>query len=275
MTTLARSAVEDAGRDIRSASRGTRALVVVPTYNERENLPTLAAEVLAQGDEFHLLVVDDASPDGTGVVADELAAGDARVRVLHRARKEGLGPAYIDGLMHGLADGFDFLLMMDGDHSHDPHDLPRLLAAARDGGADVALGSRWTTGGGTAGWPLHRRFLSRAGSLYVRAALGVPLHDITGGFRCIRRSALEALDITTIRCSGYAFLIELNYRAVLQGQRIVELPILFTERTMGSSKMSSRIVLEAVLRVPLLRLTTRRIMDRAADLRGVGWERRP
>ncbi|MDQ2961500.1 MAG: polyprenol monophosphomannose synthase [Candidatus Dormibacteraeota bacterium] len=274
VTALGRRAASGAGHAVRAPSGGSRALVVVPTYNEIENLPTLAAEVLAQGEEFHLLVVDDASPDGTGRLADDLAAGNPRISVLHRARKEGLGPAYIAGLTQGLAGGFDFLLMMDGDHSHNPRDLRRLLAATRDGGADIAVGSRWTEGGGTAGWPWYRRMLSHAGSMYVRTALGVPLHDITGGFRCIQRSALEELDIASIRCSGYAFLIELNYRAALRGQRIDELPILFTERVMGSSKMSIRIVLEAVLRVPLLRITTPRAMARVADLRGLGRQQR-
>jgi dolichol-phosphate mannosyltransferase len=244
-----------------------RALVVVPTYNERENLPTLIAAILKQGEAFHVLVVDDASPDGTGELADELAAGTPRVSVLHRERKEGLGPAYIAGLMLGLSGGFDYTLMMDADLSHNPADLPRLLAATHDQGADIALGSRWAKGGGTEGWPLVRRVLSRSGSLYARVILGLSLHDVTGGFRCLRRSALMALDVTSIRCSGYAFLIELNYRAAVQGLTIVEVPIVFTERVMGTSKMSSRIVLEAVLRVPLIRATTRRALARAAVLR--------
>jgi dolichol-phosphate mannosyltransferase len=244
-----------------------RALVIVPTYNERENLLTLATEILAQGQAFHLLIVDDGSPDGTGEIADQLAAGNPRVTVLHRARKAGLGPAYIAGLTLGLSSGFDYLLMMDGDHSHDPADLPRLLAATHEGGADVALGSRWANGGGTKGWPLRRRVLSQAGSLYARTILGLSLHDVTGGFRCLRRSTVEALDVASIRSSGYAFLIELNYRTALQGFTIVEVPIVFTERVLGASKMSSRIVLEAVLRVPLLRVTTRRALSRAAVLR--------
>jgi len=246
---------------------GPRALVIVPTYNEQENLPTLATEILAQGRAFHLLIVDDGSPDGTGEIADQLAADEPRITVLHRARKSGLGPAYIAGLTLGLAGGFDYLLTMDGDHSHDPADLPRLLAATHERGADVAIGSRWTNGGGTKGWPLFRRVLSRAGSLYARLILGLSLRDVTGGYRCLRRSALEALDVTSIRSSGYSFLIELNYRAALQGFTIVEIPIVFTERVLGTSKMTSRIILEAVLRVPLLRVTSRRALSRAAVLR--------
>jgi dolichol-phosphate mannosyltransferase len=241
---------------------GLRALVIVPTYNERENLSSLAAAILAQGEAFHLLVVDDGSPDGTGEIADRLAASDPRVSVLHRRRKSGLGPAYIAGLTRGLSSGFEYLITMDADHSHDPADLPRLLAAVHEGGADVAVGSRWTEGGGTSGWPLFRRVLSRAGSLYARVTLGLSLRDVTGGFRCLRRSALASLDVASIRSSGYGFLIELNYRAALRGFTIVEVPILFTERARGTSKMSTRIVFEAVLRVPLLRLTTRRALSR-------------
>ena len=243
-----------------------RALVSVPTRNERENLRTLAAAVLAQGAAFHLLVVDDDSPDGTGELVDELAAREPRISVLHRASKSGLGPAYVAGLTLGLSRGFDYLLTMDGDHSHAPADLPRLLAASHEQGADVVLGSRWTTGGGTRGWPLFRRLLSRAGSLYARVVLGLSLRDVTGGYRCLRRAAVVALDVTSVRASGYAFQIELNYRAALQGLRIVEVPIVFTGRVLGTSKMSSRIVLEAVLRVPLLRVTTRLARSRAAAL---------
>jgi dolichol-phosphate mannosyltransferase len=265
-----------AGSHLRSA-RGTgtaavnvpppRALVIVPTYNERENLPSLAAEILAQGEGFHLLIVDDGSPDGTGQIAEHLAAADPRVSVLHRPLKAGLGPAYIAGLTQGLTGGFDYLLTMDADHSHSPADLGRLLDAVHNRGADVALGSRWAKGGGTVGWPLLRRILSRAGSFYARVILGLSLHDVTGGFRCLRRSVVEALDVASIRSSGYAFLIELNYRAALQGFKIVEVPIVFTERVMGTSKMSGRIVVEAVYRVPALRFTTRRALAKAAVLR--------
>jgi len=244
--------------------RAPRALVIVPTYNERENLASLAAEILAQGEAFHLLVVDDSSPDGTGEIADRLAAVEPRVTVLHRARKSGLGPAYIAGLTQALSSGFEYLITMDADHSHDPADLPRLLAAVHDQGADIAIGSRWTEGGGTAGWPLFRQALSRAGSAYARLTLGIAMHDVTGGYRCLRRSALDALDVASIRSSGYAFLIELNYRAALRGFTIVEVPILFTERALGTSKMSSRIILEAVLRLPRLRATTRGALSRAA-----------
>ena len=235
---------------------GDRALVVVPTYNERENLAPLVAAVTAQGPQFHLLIVDDASPDGTGELADELAATTPRVEVLHRDGKGGLGPAYIAGLTQGLAQGFDYLVTMDGDHSHNPADLPRLLAATRDRGADVAIGSRWTAGGGTSGWPLTRRVLSRGGSAYARLVLGLAVRDVTGGFKCMRRSALAALEIDTIGSSGYAFNIELTYRAALRDFIVEEVPITFTERVNGASKMSGRIVVEALLRVPALRATT-------------------
>lgn len=231
------------------------ALVVVPTYNERENLRSLAAAVLAQGPEFHLLVVDDGSPDGTGDLADHLAAGEERIAVLHRAAKSGLGPAYKAGLSTGMAQGFGHLITMDGDHSHNPEDLPRLLSATRDHGADVAIGSRWTVGGGTSGWPLSRRVLSKGGSAYARFVLGLQIRDVTGGFKCLRRDALAALEISTIGSSGYAFNIELTYRAALRGFTIEEVPIVFTERVTGVSKMSKRIVVEALIRVPALRAT--------------------
>lgn len=246
-----------------------RVLVVVPTYNERDNLASLAPAILALGREFHLLVVDDGSPDGTGELADELAAADPRVTVMHRPGKAGLGPAYIAGLTAGMNRGFDYLATMDADHSHDPADLPRLLAATHEGGADVAIGSRWTAGGSTSGWPLGRRLLSRGGSTYVRLVLGVPLRDATAGFKCMRRSSLAALEIDTIGSSGYAFNIEVNFRATLRGFRIAEVPIVFTERRSGASKMSSRIVAEALLRVPALRSTTLRPIPEARTLANV------
>jgi len=235
---------------------GHRALVVMPTFNERDNLSSMAAEILPQGEEFHLLVVDDDSPDGTGDLADYLAATEPRIAVLHRQRKSGLGPAYIAGLLKGLSGGFDYLITMDGDHSHDPADLPRLLAAVRDGGADLAVGSRWVRDGRTAGWPLHRRLLSRGGSAYARIVLGLAMRDVTGGYKCMRRAVLAALEVSTIGSSGYAFNIELNYRAVRRGFGVAEVPIVFTERVMGTSKMSGSIVLEALLRVPALRATS-------------------
>lgn len=233
-----------------------RALVVVPTYNELENLSSLVAAVFAQGPEYHLLVVDDASPDGTGALADTLARGTDRMTVLHRSGKCGLGPAYIAGLTWGIAAGFEHLITMDGDLSHDPADLPRLLAVTRDGAGDVAIGSRWAAGGGTCGWPLRRRLLSRGGSAYARVVLGIPIRDVTGGFKCFTSAALAALSIGSIGSSGYAFNIELTYRAALCGLRIEEVPITFTERARGVSKMSGRIVLEALVRMPALRATT-------------------
>jgi dolichol-phosphate mannosyltransferase len=253
---------------MRASTEGSeRVLVVVPTYNERENVATITPAILAQGPEVHVLIVDDSSPDGTGEYADQLAADEPRVAVLHRAAKSGLGPAYIAGLTKGLEEGFDYLVTMDGDHSHNPADLPRLLAATR-AGADLAIGSRWAPGGGTSGWPLVRRVLSRGGSSYARLLLGLTVRDVTGGFKCFRRAALDILELETIGSSGYAFNIELTYRTALRGLTIVEVPITFTERVVGTSKMSGRIVVEALLRVPALRSTSLQPLPdkRPADL---------
>jgi dolichol-phosphate mannosyltransferase len=230
-----------------------RTLVVVPTYNEIGNLPTIVARILEQGEAFHILIVDDSSPDGTGVLARQMAMANPRVSMMHRPRKEGLGPAYIAGLLHGLRLGYGRLVTMDADLSHDPGDLPRLVAAV-EAGADVACGSRWVAGGGTAGWPLHRRLLSRSGSTYARMVLRLSIRDVTGGFKCFRRSALEVIDVASMRTTGYAFNIELNYRAVRSGMTVVEVPIVFTERVVGQSKMGTSIVLEALRKVPALRL---------------------
>lgn len=245
-----------------------RALVVVPTYNERENLATLAAAVLAQGPEFHLLVVDDGSPDGTGGLAENLAEAEPRISVLHRPQKSGLGPAYIAGLSSGLARGFTHLVTMDCDHSHDAADLPRLLAATGPGRAHVAIGSRWAPGGGTRGWPLARRLLSRGGSAYARLVLGLQLRDVTGGYKCLRAEALAALEVETIGSNGYAFNVELNYRALLRGFTVTEVPITFTERALGQSKMSLRIVVEALLKIPALRATSLHPLSELQPARG-------
>jgi dolichol-phosphate mannosyltransferase len=227
--------------------------VCLPTYNERENLEPMVdrlREIL--GDEGVVLVIDDNSPDGTGEIADRLAAERQRVHVLHRPRKEGLGPAYLDGFRKALELGADLVFEMDCDFSHDPADIPRLAAAAED--ADLVIGSRYVPGGGTRNWGLLRRFISRGGSLYAQLLLGVPVRDLTGGFKCYRRVVLETIDLEAIDSKGYAFQIETTYRAIKAGFRVVEVPIVFTDRELGGSKMSKAIVLEAVWKVPALRL---------------------
>jgi dolichol-phosphate mannosyltransferase len=227
------------------------ATVCLPTYNERENLERMlrALEPL----DVNVLVIDDNSPDGTGEIADRLAAELRFVSVLHRDTKEGLGPAYLAGFRHALAGGADYVLEMDCDFSHDPEDVPRLLRACEDG-ADLALGSRYVTGGGTENWGLLRRIVSWGGSFYARALLGVRIRDLTGGFKCYRRPVLEAIDLDAIHSKGYAFQIETTYRTLRKGCRVVEVPIRFVDRTAGHSKMSRAIFLEAVWKVPLLRL---------------------
>ena len=228
-------------------------VVVVPTYNERDNLGRLVPAVLALGPSYRVTVVDDASPDGTGELADELAAAHpGRVRVLHRPAKRGIGPAYIAGFRAALADGADLIAQMDADLSHDPADLPRLVAAAADN--DLVLGSRYVPGGGTVGWSLGRRLLSRLGGRYARAVLGVPIADLTGGFKVWRRATLAALDLGAIRADGYGFQIETTYRALRIGARVAELPIVFADRVAGASKLSRRIVLEAAVVVWWLRV---------------------
>jgi dolichol-phosphate mannosyltransferase len=229
--------------------------VCLPTYNERENLGPMVdrlGTVLA-GDGI-VLVIDDSSPDGTGELAEGLAGEQSWVHVLHRARKEGLGPAYLDGFRRALELGADLILEMDCDFSHDPADVPRLVAAAHN--ADVVLGSRYVPGGGTRNWGLLRRLISRGGSLYAQLLLSVPIRDLTGGFKCYRRAVLETIDLDAIDSKGYAFQIETTYRALRAGFRVVEVPIVFTDREVGGSKMSKAIVLEAVWKVPSLRLAT-------------------
>ena len=231
--------------------------LVVPTYNEAENLEALvqaATKALrkASPEGFAMLIVDDNSPDGTGQLADRLAADRQELRVLHRPGKGGLGPAYLAGFAEALAAGAGYVLEMDADFSHDPEDIGRLLAAARDG-ADLVLGSRYVPGGGVTDWGALRRLVSRGGSLYARVLLGMHQHDLTGGFKCFRRATLEAIDLQSVTSKGYAFQIELTYRAAQRGLRIVEVPIVFRERRVGESKMSSRIALEAFWRVPQIR----------------------
>jgi dolichol-phosphate mannosyltransferase len=228
-------------------------VVCLPTYNERENLERMVralGEVLPAGGS--VLVIDDNSPDGTGEIADRLAAELSWVEVLHRPRKDGLGRAYVDGFRHVLASEAELVLEMDCDFSHDPADVPRLIAAV-EAGADLALGSRYVPGGETADWGIVRRGISRGASVYTRALL-MPIHDATGGFKCFRRRVLESIELETIDAAGYVFQIETTYRALRKGFRIVEVPIRFADRTAGHSKMSRGIVLEAVWKVPRLRL---------------------
>ena len=233
------------------------AWIVVPTYNEAANLEPLVAAVRAAAPDARILVVDDASPDGTGELADALAAADPAVSALHRPRKAGLGLAYVTGFARALSAGAGYVLEMDADLSHDPRDVPRLLEHAR-GGADVVLGSRYVPGGGVQDWDLLRRAISRGGCRYARSVLGVGVRDLTGGFKCFRASALRAIDFETVRSEGYAFQVELTYRALARGLRVEEIPITFRERSAGESKMSARIALEAMWLVPALRLARRR-----------------
>ncbi len=224
----------------------------MPTYNERANLGPLVGDLLALRPDLAVLVVDDNSPDGTGAIADDLAATTGRVSVLHRPAKAGIGPAYIAGLGAALAGEGDVIVCMDADGSHRPVDLPLLLAALD--GADIALGSRYVDGGGTEGWPLHRRVLSRFGGGYAKVLLGIPIADLTGGFKAYRRDALARLDLSAIRSDGYAFQIETTWQALRRGLMVVEVPITFTDRVAGRSKLSRRIVAEAVWTVLRLRL---------------------
>ena len=231
-----------------------RAVLCLPTYNERENIEAMieALGTVLDTERDVVLVIDDGSPDGTGEIADRLASEHAWVSVLHRSSKEGIGPAYIAGFRRALADGVDLVLEMDCDFSHDPSDVPRLIAAAEN--ADLVLGSRYAPGGGTANWGLLRRIVSRGGCLYAQVLLGMRVRDLTGGFKCFRRAALEAIDLDALSAHGYAFQIETTYRIHRAGLRIQEVPITFVERRAGSSKMTGSIVAEAMWKVPLLRL---------------------
>jgi len=234
-------------------SETRKALVCLPTYDERENLAPMVAAILAQVPTLEILVIDDNSPDGTGKIADELAARDRRVHVLHRAGKEGLGKAYLAGFAWALQRDYRLVLEMDCDFSHDPKYLPAMLAAA--GEVDLVLGSRYVAGGGTVNWGWLRKLISRGGSLYARTILGLKVRDLTGGFKCFRREVLEAIDLATVQCTGYAFQIELTYRASRRGFRIREVPITFVDRRVGHSKMSRRIVLEAIRKVWSIRFS--------------------
>jgi dolichol-phosphate mannosyltransferase len=232
------------------------AWVILPTYDESENLERIAGAVLEElPPNGKVLVVDDNSPDGTGEIADRLAAQNDRIRVLHRPIKEGLGPAYLAGFRVALDAGAERVIEMDADFSHDPAYLPQLIAATDD--ADLAIGSRYVPGGGVTDWGPVRRFISRGGSAYARLALRVPVRDLTGGFKCFRRDVLEAIELDTIEARGYAFQVETTYRALKSGFRVVELPIVFRDRREGSSKMSKSIVAEAMWRVPAMRFRRR------------------
>jgi dolichol-phosphate mannosyltransferase len=230
--------------------------LVIPTYNEAANLEAIVAETLEQLPAARrLLVVDDSSPDGTGQIADRLAEGREDVAVLHRPAKQGLGPAYVAGFREALAGGAELIAHMDADFSHDPADLPRLLEAAA--AADLVLGSRYVEGGGVADWGPGRRAISRLGSVYARAALGVEIQDLTGGFKVFRRRALEAIDLGSLASLGYAFQVETTFRTLRAGFKVVEVPITFRDRRVGQSKMSGSVVLEAAWRVPTMRLRGR------------------
>jgi dolichol-phosphate mannosyltransferase len=229
------------------------ALIVMPTYNERDNVHDIAARLLEALPAAHVLFVDDNSPDGTGALLDELAAADPRAHVLHRAGKLGLGTAYVEGFQWAIARGYDYLFEMDADGSHDPKYLPTMLALAEDG-ADVVIGSRYVPGGGTVNWGVGRKIISRGGSLYARTILGVDVRDVTAGFVCWRRAALEQIDLPTVTSNGYSFQIEMKYRAARRGLRLVETPIVFVDRRVGQSKMSRAIVAEALVKVWQLRL---------------------
>ena len=236
--------------------------VVLPTFNEAENLEHIVGAIVAVLEQeaptgFRVLVVDDDSPDGTGKIADRLAAANAAVQVLHRSEREGLGRAYVAGFRHALARDAGYVLEMDADGSHDPRDLARLLRAVREGGADLALGSRYVAGGEISAWSVPRRATSRGGCWYARTVLGIDVRDLTGGFKCFAAEVLEAVDLASVRSSGYAFQVELTYRALCAGFRAQEVPICFHDREHGSSKMSWQIALEAALVIPQLRRDAR------------------
>ena len=233
--------------------------LILPTFNEAENIEAIvnaSAETLVAASPagFRILIVDDGSPDGTGQIGDRLAADRSEVEVLHRTRREGLGPAYLAGFEHALSSGAGFVMEMDSDFSHNPADLARLLSAVRDGGADLALGSRYVPGGGIENWSASRRVISRGGSLYARLILGLPVNDLTGGFKCFRAEVLRAIDLPSVTARGYAFQIELTYRAIGRGFKVVEVPIVFRDRVAGTSKMSWQITAEAAWLVPAMRL---------------------
>ena len=237
-----------------------RVWLILPTYNEQENVEAIVTAIAAELDriapaDYRILVVDDSSPDGTGEIADRLAAESDHIEVLHRRQKDGLGRAYIAGFERALDGGAELVMEMDADFSHDPAHLEALIGAAEE--ADLVLGSRYVPGGAVRNWGLVRRLISRGGGIYARLILGVEVQDLTGGFKCIRRSVLEAIDLPSVRAEGYMFQIEVTYRAIVAGFEVVEVPITFSDRAAGTSKMSGRIALEAMLAVPRLRVSRR------------------
>jgi dolichol-phosphate mannosyltransferase len=251
-----------------SSSDSERVLVIVPTYNEKSTLPSILDRIRSSVPGAEVLIVDDNSPDGTGRIADDWAARDASIHVMHRLGKEGLGAAYLSGFAWGLQQGFDVLVEMDADGSHQPEQLPSLLAELD--GADVVLGSRWVAGGGTVNWPRSRQLLSKGGNAYTRAMLGVPIFDATGGYRVFRASTLRQLDLHEVASQGYCFQVDLAWRAVRRGLVVREVPITFVERTSGTSKMSQKIVFEALWRVTVWGIDERitRIRRRTMRKRG-------
>jgi dolichol-phosphate mannosyltransferase len=240
------------GERVTASAHGS--LIVLPTYNERDNIEPIVAAILTQSPDLEVLVVDDNSPDGTGNIVDALAASNPRVHALHRSGKLGLGTAYIAGFEWALARDYAYIFEMDADFSHDPADLVRLREPLIRGEADATVGSRWVAGGGTRNWSFLRTFISRGGSLYSRLILGMPVHDLTSGFKCFSRHVLERLDLPTVHSNGYAFQVEMNYRCYLRGFRVKEVPITFVDRRVGKSKMGSHIVTEAMQVVLRLRL---------------------
>ena len=247
-----------------------RIVVIIPTFNELTTLPAIVTRVRSSVPEAHILVADDNSPDGTGRLADEIAAGDDHVHVMHRLGKEGLGAAYLAGFAWALQEGYDVVVEMDADGSHQPEQLPRLLDALRS--ADLVLGSRWVAGGKTENWPKSRQLISRGGTAYTRLLLGVPIHDATGGYRAFRADTLRRLDLHEVASQGYCFQIDLAWRAVQRGMRVREVPITFVERTSGQSKMSRKIVAEALWRVTVWGVDDKvtRVRRRAHDRRAKG-----
>jgi dolichol-phosphate mannosyltransferase len=245
-----------------------RILVIIPTYNESENVERIVARTRTAVPKANILIADDNSPDGTGKLADTLAEADDHVHVMHRIGKEGLGAAYLAGFEWGLSNGYDILVEMDADGSHQPEQLPRLLEALAE--ADLVLGSRWVVGGSVVNWPKSREVLSRGGNLWTRIALGIPLKDATGGYRAFRRATLLGLGLDNVASAGYCFQVDLAWRALKAGFRVVEVPITFVEREHGDSKMNQRIVIEA-----LVRTTAWGIAHRANQLRSVGHKRQP
>jgi dolichol-phosphate mannosyltransferase len=256
-----------------NGAEGHRSLVVLPTYNERDNIEPILTAILSQSTDFEVLVVDDNSPDGTGQIVDRLVANEPRLHVMHRAEKSGLGTAYIQGFLWALAREYQYIFEMDADFSHDPAALLPLRRPVVAGEADASVGSRWVPGGGTRNWSFLRTCISRGGSLYSRLILGVPVQDLTSGFKCFSRRVLEHLDLQTVRSNGYAFQVEMNYRCFLHGYRVAEVPIVFVDRRVGKSKMGSHIVTEAMLVV--LRLRLQQLLQPVRQSRPAKYSRTP